>query len=284
MARAAGYSSSNNDSYSSSTTTESVEIEYVTEYVDQLQPTPPDVLNAAQLAAKKAELALNVAKQESQQTEITAPIDGVVYYNVNVGEEVEAGDIIARVIDNSELWIEAEVTESQFDKLSLGMLANYSISGHSLNGTIIEKVSSTEYEDQIDLDMELQKRLETLNPNNVTSETGGSSQPIDSNTSSNSTTTSMINSYNGVGGPESEAKNSDTSKDNSSETTSSTSTESTSNTNNNATSSTTNEADTQIEINDITEFKDKYIIRISLPSERNFVCKPNMTTTLTIRI
>lgn len=279
LARAAGYSSSNNDSYSSSTTTESVEIEYVTEYVDQLQPTPPDVLNAAQLAAKKAELALNVAKQESQQTEITAPIDGVVYYNVSIDDEVEAGDIIARVVDNNELWIEAEVTESQFDKLSLGMFVNYSISGHSLSGTIIEKAASTEYEDQIDLDMELQKRFETLNPNSGSSETGESSQPA-----GNSTNTSMINQYNGIGGPESEAKSNDTSKDESSETTSSTSKEKAADIDNNTTTNATSEADTQVEINDITESKDKYIIRISLPAERSFVCKPNMTTTLTIRI
>ena len=76
------------------------------EYVDQFQATPPEVLEGAERAIKQAELSLNVARETAQQTEIIAPVSGIIYYSVEPEKELNAGDIAAKIGDNSELWIE----------------------------------------------------------------------------------------------------------------------------------------------------------------------------------
>lgn len=129
------------------------EIEYEIEYVEQLQPTPPEVLNGAQLAIKQAELSLNVARQESQQTDVVAPVDGTIYYSVAVDDEVNAGDVVARVGDNHEQWLEAEVDESQFEKITLGKLVNYTIEGQHFTGTVIEKIEPV-VEEEVQVEVE----------------------------------------------------------------------------------------------------------------------------------
>ena len=121
------------------------EMEYVTEYIDQWQPTPPEILEGAQLAIKQAEMSLNTARQESMQTQVTAPVSGTIYYDVNSDQSIVAGEPIAKVGDSNELWLEAEVTEDQFYRLSLGKLVSYTIDGQTFKGTVIEKVAPSEY-------------------------------------------------------------------------------------------------------------------------------------------
>ena len=121
------------------------EMEYVTEYIDQWQPTPPEILEGAQLAIKQAEMSLNTARQESMQTQVTAPVSGTIYYDVDSDQSIVAGEPIAKVGDSNELWLEAEVTEDQFYRLSLGKLVSYTIDGQTFKGTVIEKVAPSEY-------------------------------------------------------------------------------------------------------------------------------------------
>ena len=121
------------------------ETEYVTEYIDQFQPTPPEILEGAQLAIKQAEMSLNTARQEAQQTIVTAPVSGTIYYNSTADQSITAGEPIAKVGDSNELWLEAEVTEDQFYRLSLGKLVSYTIDGQKFNGTVIEKIAPLEY-------------------------------------------------------------------------------------------------------------------------------------------
>lgn len=116
------------------------------EYVDQWQPTPPAVLSTAESAIKQAELALNVAKQEAQQTEIIAPVDGIIYYSAQAEEDLSAGDVVAKVGSDKELWLEAEVDENIFEKIPLGKKVSYQIEGKILEGTLIEKISPEENE------------------------------------------------------------------------------------------------------------------------------------------
>lgn len=118
------------------------------EYVDQWQPTPPVVLAAAESTVKQAELALNVAKQESQQTEITAPFSGVIYYFAALEGDLTAGDVVAKIGGNHELWLEAEVEEDIFDKIPLGKMVSYELAGKKFSGTLIEKISPTKTEDE----------------------------------------------------------------------------------------------------------------------------------------
>ena len=119
--------------------------EYVTEYVEQFQPTPPEILEGAQLAIKQAEMSLNTARQEAQQTAVIAPVSGTIYYDVANDQEIKAGAPVAKIGDSQELWLEAEVTEDQFYRLSLGKLVSYTIDGQIFNGTVIEKIAPNEY-------------------------------------------------------------------------------------------------------------------------------------------
>ncbi|MBQ7493352.1 MAG: biotin/lipoyl-binding protein [Selenomonadaceae bacterium] len=115
-------------------------IEYYTEYVDEFRETPPEVLAGADQAIKQAELSLNAAKQEARETDVIAPVSGTIYYGVEVDDEIVAGDSVSRIGDSRELWIEAEVTEEIFDKIPLGKLVSYTIDGKEIFGTVIEKI------------------------------------------------------------------------------------------------------------------------------------------------
>lgn len=115
-------------------------IEYYTEYVEEFRPTPPEVLAGAEQAIRQAELSLNVARQEARETDVIAPVSGTIYYSVEVDQDLSAGESVAGVGDSRELWIEAEVTEEIFNKIPLGKLVSYSIDGRELFGTVIEKI------------------------------------------------------------------------------------------------------------------------------------------------
>ena len=115
-------------------------VEYYTEYVDEFRPTPPEVLAGAEQAIKQAELSLNVARQEARETDVIAPVSGAIYYGVESETDLSAGDFVARIGDNRELWVEAVVTEEVFDKISLGKLATVTIDGKEFFGTVMEKL------------------------------------------------------------------------------------------------------------------------------------------------
>ena len=115
-------------------------VEYYTEYVDEFRPTPPQVLAGAEQAIKQAELSLNVAKQEARETEVIAPVNGTIYYGVEGDQQLTAGDSVARIGDSREMWVEAEVSEEVFDKIPLGKLVTYKIDGKEIQGTVIDKL------------------------------------------------------------------------------------------------------------------------------------------------
>ncbi|MBE8954054.1 MAG: HlyD family efflux transporter periplasmic adaptor subunit [Quinella sp. 2Q5] len=115
-------------------------VEYYTEYVDEFRPTPAEVLAGAEQAIKQAELTLNVAKQEARETDVIAPVSGTIYYGTEVDKDLSAGESVARIGDSGELWIEAEVTEDVFDRIALGKLVSYVIDGKELSGTVTEKI------------------------------------------------------------------------------------------------------------------------------------------------
>ncbi|MBQ9487246.1 MAG: HlyD family efflux transporter periplasmic adaptor subunit, partial [Selenomonadaceae bacterium] len=133
----------NSSSYTYSESGVRYETTYVEEieYVDELQPTPPAVLYGAENAIKQAELSLNVALQEAQETAIIAPVDGTIYYSTEPQKDLKAGDVVAKIGDSNELWLAAEVSEETFNKIPLGKLVSYSIDGNNLTGTVIEKIS-----------------------------------------------------------------------------------------------------------------------------------------------
>ena len=111
------------------------------EYVDQWQPTPAPVIQNAENAIKQAELSLNVALQEAQQTEVIAPVSGTIYYAVEIEKELTAGNSIAKIGDSNELWLAAEVSEEIFNKVNLGKPVDYVLEDKNLSGTVIEKIA-----------------------------------------------------------------------------------------------------------------------------------------------
>ena len=139
-AKASSYSTSGYSTYIESEPTYVEEIEYV----DQWQPTPPEALQNAENAIKQAELSLNVALQEAQETEVISPVSGTIYYTAIVDEEFNAGNALAKIGDSNELWLEAEVTEEIFNKVPMGVPVDYNLDGYNLAGTVIEKIAPDE--------------------------------------------------------------------------------------------------------------------------------------------
>ena len=205
------------------------------EYVEQWQPTPPEALLNAENAIKQAELSLNVALQESQENEIIAPISGTIYYVTEMDGDLNAGNVVARIGDSSELWLSAEVDEDTFNRVTLGSPVSYVIAGRNLTGTVTEKIApapppaeDTVEEISAESAEESPAETETADAENLVDDTADETPAEE---------------------PEPPAADSTGTDDNS----------------------------------DAPD-ADKYILRFSLPVDRDFDCKPNDTATVTVRI
>ena len=205
------------------------------EYVEQWQPTPPEALLNAENAIKQAELSLNVALQESQENEIIAPISGTIYYVTEMDGDLNAGNVVARIGDSSELWLSAEVDEDTFNRVTLGSPVSYVIAGRNLTGTVTEKIAPAPppAEDTVE-----EISAESAEENPAETETADAENLVDDTADETPAEE-----------PEPPAADSTGTDDNS----------------------------------DAPD-ADKYILRFSLPVDRDFDCKPNDTTTVIVRI
>ena len=247
-------------------------IEYYTEYVDEFVATPQEVLDGAAQAIKQAELSLNVARQEARETDVIAPVSGAIYYGVEVEQELVAGDSVSRIGDSRELWIEAEVTEELFNKIPLGKLVSCSLDGRELFGTVIEKIKPTPAQvEEIPQPVELPEIPTTENaPASLIGETPNETSPPEENpapiedSSTDEKIREIINSFREnpqVVDAETEVLNSPAQS----------------------------EEKIRAIINSFKENpqakpNDKFIIKISLPAERDFECRPNTRVTVKIKI
>ena len=253
-------------------------IEYYTEYVDEFVATPQEVLDGAAQAIKQAELSLNVARQEARETDVIAPVSGAIYYGVEVEQELVAGDSVSRIGDSRELWIEAEVTEELFNKIPLGKLVSCSIDGRELFGTVIEKIKPTPAQvEEVQEPVELPEIPTTENaPASLIGETPNETPPPVENPapvenpqpaqidSPDEKIRAVINSFKEnpqVVEAETEIINSPAQS----------------------------EEKIRAIINSFKENpqaqpNDKFIIKISLPAERDFECRPNARVTVKIKI
>ena len=98
---------------------------------------------AAQAALDAAEAAVKVAQMALRETTIKAPFDGLVVDRyVEIGDYVEGGDQIARVIDLDPLLVVAQVSERDAGHIEEGALAQAQlITGQQVEG-IISYISS----------------------------------------------------------------------------------------------------------------------------------------------
>ena len=230
-------------------------IEYYTEYVDEFRETPPEVLAGAEQAIKQAELSLNAAKQEARETDVIAPVSGTIYYGVEVDRDLAAGDSVSRIGDSRELWIEAEVSEDVFNKISLGKLASYSIEGKELFGTVIDKIKPNIVETS-DEPQEPVELPEIPTSGNAPAPLIGENQSADAQSPDNQ---SDVNPQ-----PE-QAPSTETPPQN---------------------PEAPQAQPPQIpdKFEEQQKPNDKFIIKISVPVERDFDCRPNTSTTVKIKI
>lgn len=113
-----------------------------TRYQTMTQPTNPEAVKQAELAVKRAEAALENAKQDAQATEIVAPVSGTVYLgdDIQEGADLKAGATVASIGDASNIWVEARLSPNQKGKIRLGQFVSYTIEGKKYQGTVLDIV------------------------------------------------------------------------------------------------------------------------------------------------
>ncbi len=224
------------------------------EYIEEWQPTPPEALLNAENAIKQAELSLNVALQEAQETEVIAPVSGTIYYNIEMNGELSAGNTVARIGDSNELWLAAEVSEDTFNKIPLGKPVDYVLAGYNLSGTVIEKIAPVEIPEVEVVEEKsawIAPTADNPHPEILTEPTDKWIAPTANNPH-----------------PEIVSEPSDKWIPPTAE---------------NAHPEIQSAVDEQAtEIDEPAE--DKYILRFSLPADRNFECKPNTSTTVSVKL
>jgi membrane fusion protein (multidrug efflux system) len=103
----------------------------------------------AKLKHAQAELAL--VKMDVEYTQVRAPIDGIIgNRGVQLGQLVRPGITLAQLVDNKNLWIEANFKESQLKKMRVGQPVDIKIDAHpdlKLAGTVdsISPASGAEF-------------------------------------------------------------------------------------------------------------------------------------------
>lgn len=113
-----------------------------TRYQTMTQPANPEAVKQAELAVKQAQAALENAKQDSQATEIVAPVSGTVYLgdDIQEGADLKAGATVASIGDASNIWVEARLSPNQKGKIRLGQFVSYTIEGKKYQGTVLDIV------------------------------------------------------------------------------------------------------------------------------------------------
>ena len=113
------------------------------------QAPHPEAVKQAELAVKQAEAALEHAKQDAQTTDIVAPVDGTVYFDGDAteGATVKAGQALASIGDDADIWVEAKLSPAQKDSIRLGQFVSYTISGKKYEGTVTDIKDPKEQEE-----------------------------------------------------------------------------------------------------------------------------------------
>ncbi|WP_297965998.1 HlyD family secretion protein [uncultured Anaerovibrio sp.] len=117
-------------------------------YESSYQPANQEAVKRAELQVNQARMALEEAKTTSSATEITAPVDGVVYLNdIEQGSEIKAGDVVAHVGNDSDIWVEAYLNPDEMEYAGVGQLAYFFVDRRKYNGTIVEVIAPDAHEE-----------------------------------------------------------------------------------------------------------------------------------------
>jgi HlyD family secretion protein len=100
----------------------------------------PSSIQSAQAAADKAQQSINAVAKQRDDLVLRAPRSGVIgYRQVEVGSMVSAGQKLLSIVDNSNIYVDCQVSEQDLGSLALDMPVNVQIDslGKSFPGKII---------------------------------------------------------------------------------------------------------------------------------------------------
>jgi membrane fusion protein (multidrug efflux system) len=100
---------------------------------------------------KNAQATLALAKMDLEYTQVRAPIDGIIgNRGVQLGQLVRPGLTLAHLVENKNIWIEANFKENQLDKMRVGQPVEIKVDAFpelKLSGTVqsISPASGSEF-------------------------------------------------------------------------------------------------------------------------------------------
>jgi HlyD family secretion protein len=115
-------------------------------------------IQSADIAATRAQIAQAVAQKDQAKTqlsytEVYAPIDGVVSVRVALqGETVQAGSPIVTVLDDNNLWVQADIEETYITRITIGQKLKVKLQdGELIEGTVFFKGVEGDFATQRDV-------------------------------------------------------------------------------------------------------------------------------------
>ena len=118
---------------------ENIQADLKAKHQNSTYSPPPESLYDAELQVKRAEALLQKAHENTGQIDIVAPEKGIIYLlNTTTKNTNETGDVLVDLQAVENLWIEAEVTSENAEKIYLGQLVTYEIDNISIKGTVQE--------------------------------------------------------------------------------------------------------------------------------------------------
>lgn len=98
-----------------------------------------EALASAQVQLEQAQAALKQAQSDKNYADITAPVSGIVYLtDFKQGDSLKENDVFLNIGNTKNLWIEAPLTEEQYNKVHPGQFVNYTVDDLNLTGTVLE--------------------------------------------------------------------------------------------------------------------------------------------------
>lgn len=107
-------------------------------------PTAPskelsEALASAQVQLEQAQAALNQAQSDDNYADITAPVSGIIYLtDFKQGDNLKQNDVFINIGNTKNLWVEAPLTEEQYNKVHPGQFVHYTVDDLDLTGTVLE--------------------------------------------------------------------------------------------------------------------------------------------------
>lgn len=98
-----------------------------------------EALASAQVQLEQAQAALKQAQSDENYADITAPVSGIVYLtDFKQGDILKENDVFLNIGNTKNLWVEAPLTEEQYNKVHPGQFVNYTVDDLNLTGTVLE--------------------------------------------------------------------------------------------------------------------------------------------------